>query len=308
MLHRVSALGAGVGQELGPGFGEKAEAETLRARRPSLVRLESQPTVERVIDFAGARALAKQYEPHLQLGWHTHSYAAFVLVLDGLFEESCGTKTDVRSRGGLRVLPAGEPHTNTYAASGARCFLFELPPAVECAWAMRSVSRLSVAHFAPASRPATIVAEMYGEFCVRDEMAPLALQGLSLELLAELGRVRHAPHHAPLWLTRTRLRIEREFRGAIDIVELAREAGVHPSHLNRMFRRHFACSPFQHVARLRIDWAKRELATSRHSLTTIAMAAGFSDQANFTRRFRQLTGYTPGIYRARYGTSAATAR
>jgi AraC family transcriptional regulator len=266
------------------------------------------PTIERVIEFAGARALAKQYEPHLQLGWHAHSYAAFVLVVEGTFEESCGTGTDVRSRGALRVLPAGEPHTNTYAASGARCFLLELPPAVEAAWAMRSTSLLSVAHLAPVSRPATIVAEMYDEFRVRDEMAPLALHGLSLELLAELGRVRHTQHHAPPWLTRTRMRIEGEFREPIDLVALARDAGVHPSHLNRMFRQHYACSPFQFVARLRIAWAKRELATSGRTLAAIATSAGFSDQANFTRRFRQLTGYTPGVYRAFYGAVAAAAR
>jgi AraC-like DNA-binding protein len=262
------------------------------------------PVTERVIEFAGARVLAKRYDARLRLPLHAHEHAALVLVLDGMFEETCQAGNELRLPGTLRVLPAGEPHANEYGDGGARSFLVELPPHIESAWVGGRASLLRVAHLSAGTRAATIVGDMYREYCAHDDMAPVALHGLGLELLAELARSSTSKHHAPRWLERARARFDGEFRQAIDIAEIARDAGVHASHFNRTFRHFYACSPFEYVARLRIAWAKRELALSERSIATIAVAAGYSDQANFTRRFRQLTGETPGAYRAAHARYA----
>jgi AraC family transcriptional regulator len=48
---------------------------------------------------------------------------------------------------------------------------------------------------------------------------------------------------------------------------------------------------------LRIEHACSALSETGSSLSSIALETGFSDQAHFTRRFKELTGMSPGRYR-----------
>jgi AraC family transcriptional regulator len=255
-------------------------------------------TSTRLTEFSGARALVKHYAPDLTLERHSHSYAALVLVLDGGFRETCGGGDDVRVPGALRTLPIEAPHANRYGASGARCFLVEIPEPVEERWTGTGGTLLRLGHHAVGTRPAILAGEMYRELCVSDHVSPLALHGLALELLAALGRAPRLTTRPPAWLTLARERLQDEFRDPLDLEGLARDAGVHPTHFTRAFRRHFACSPTEYVVRLRMEWAKAALLTSDVSLAAIALEAGYSDQASFTKRFRAVVGCTPGVFRA----------
>jgi AraC family transcriptional regulator len=76
---------------------------------------------------------------------------------------------------------------------------------------------------------------------------------------------------------------------------------VHPAHLSRAFRTYFKVSVGSYVRRLRLDWAREELARSTTSLATVALAAGFADQSHFTRAFKRHTGLTPQRFRRSTG-------
>ena len=102
---------------------------------------------------------------------------------------------------------------------------------------------------------------------------------------------------APSWLARVRARLESEFRTPLTLAALAADAGVHPVHLQRMFRRHYGRTPAHYAAQLRIAWAQHALSRPDTEIARVALEAGFSDQAHFTRRFRSFTGTTPGDYR-----------
>ena len=80
--------------------------------------------------------------------------------------------------------------------------------------------------------------------------------------------------------------------------ELAFEAGVHPMHLARAFRRYTGESIGQALRRLRVERASRLLVETSSSLAEIATASGFADQAHLTRVFRRHTAVTPARYRA----------
>ena len=61
------------------------------------------------------------------------------------------------------------------------------------------------------------------------------------------------------------------------------------------------CSPGEYQRRLRVEHAGRQLTTTRRSLAEIAAAAGFADQAHFSRVFKDQTGVTPTRFRATFG-------
>jgi AraC family transcriptional regulator len=84
----------------------------------------------------------------------------------------------------------------------------------------------------------------------------------------------------------------------ITLSSLAREAGVHPSHLARAFRAHYRQSIGAYLRALRIEWASRELASRAVSISEVGLRAGFYDHSHFTRVFRRHTGMTPAQFRA----------
>jgi AraC family transcriptional regulator len=128
-----------------------------------------------------------------------------------------------------------------------------------------------------------------------DSASDLVLQGLIYELVGELAR-RQSPKlaaDAPAWLRRAREMLHDLWNQSVSIEEVASAVGVHPSHLNRVFRAHLNQTPGEYLRRLRMERATREVISSDLPLKAIASLAGFSDQAHFTREFRRHHGVSP---------------
>jgi AraC family transcriptional regulator len=87
------------------------------------------------------------------------------------------------------------------------------------------------------------------------------------------------------------------FGSEITIEDMAREAGLSPSHFSRLFKEATGDTPYQFVMDYRIEQAKRMLAEKSRPLIDIALHCGFSDQPHFNRIFKRLTGQTPREYR-----------
>jgi AraC family transcriptional regulator len=133
------------------------------------------------------------------------------------------------------------------------------------------------------------------EMLATDSASDLVLQGLIYELAGELAR-RGSPKlapDAPAWLKRAREMLHDLWNQSVSIEEIAASVGVHPSHLNRVFRAHLNQTPGEYLRRLRMDRATREVIASDLPLKAIASLAGFSDQAHFTREFRRHHGVSP---------------
>jgi AraC family transcriptional regulator len=89
--------------------------------------------------------------------------------------------------------------------------------------------------------------------------------------------------------------IERHYRNAITLGDMAAAACLSPYHFSRLFRRKTGLTPHQYLVRTRVE-AVRRLIAGRHrsSLTDTATSVGFYDQSHLTRHFRRQFGTTPG--------------
>ena len=103
----------------------------------------------------------------------------------------------------------------------------------------------------------------------------------------------------PSWMTRVTQMLASDFRRPPGLEVLAAEAGVHPVHLSRAFRRFRGMGPAEYVRRLRIHFACSELMGRNVKLIDLAAEAGFADQSHFTRSFKLITGMTPCAFRRR---------
>ena len=129
------------------------------------------------------------------------------------------------------------------------------------------------------------------------EMDDEALRKLEQAMLEERPAT-DSGRKFPKWLERVRNILEQRFAEPFKLSEIAAEAGVHPVHLAREFRKHYGTSVGEYLRRVRIEYACRELMGSNAAVTNIAFAAGFADQSHFSRTFKRLCGTTPGRYRA----------
>lgn len=82
------------------------------------------------------------------------------------------------------------------------------------------------------------------------------------------------------------------------IGELTRRIGLSQSALERRFRRVVGASPRRFASLVRLQNVLRLRATGA-GLTTIAHAAGYSDQPHFNRDFKRFTRVAPGAFFAR---------
>ncbi len=72
-------------------------------------------------------------------------------------------------------------------------------------------------------------------------------------------------------------------------------SGVSLCHLIRLFQKHVGLTPYAYLTQIRIA-KSRHLLRLQTPVAQVALEVGFADQANFTKRFKQLTGATPAHY------------
>jgi AraC family transcriptional regulator len=78
---------------------------------------------------------------------------------------------------------------------------------------------------------------------------------------------------------------------------LSRTAGLSPFHFHRVFQALVGETPADFVKRVRLDKALWLMAfTPKQSLTSIAMASGFTSSSDFSRCFKQRFGVPPSVF------------
>ncbi len=119
-----------------------------------------------------------------------------------------------------------------------------------------------------------------------------------LELLLDaMGKP--AAHPNAVQLARAVAFMEQHFDRDLSREEVARAAGLSPSHFSHLMRDRAGITFTQLLLRIRLDHARRLLARDRLSVADIAAACGFNEQSYFTRVFKKAFNDTPADYRRR---------
>lgn len=235
------------------------------------------------------------------LPWHYHDRACLCLVLHGLYDEiysnriiSCNDKT-------LLLRPAGAKHKDKFYNVPVRCFLVEFTPT----WLKRITAHTNILASPlelKSCLPVHLAKRLYIESREVDNVTPLITEGLILELLAVGSRQvsRRVRGVKPRWLSNAEEMLRTMFQEPPSLAEIATAVGVHPTHLSREFRRYLYCTVGEYIRRLRIEYTCQQITSTDLPLAQIALDAGFTHQAHFSRTFKSIMGITPAKFRASY--------
>jgi AraC family transcriptional regulator len=238
------------------------------------------------------------YPAALRMPIHDHEPAYLSVLLKGAYTETSykGTRTCKPST--IVFHPPGDRHAVDFHNSEVRIFRVEM----KSGWLERMRDypvAFESTHFRGGFL-SSLCRRLYGEFQGNDVYSPLAIEGLMLEITAELTRrrLRKLEQAPPRWVKEARDAVRENILEPPSLDTLAQMVGVHPVSVAREFRRHYRCTVGEYVRQLRIDAACRELLESETPLSTVATNAGFYDQSHFANTFRRYTGMTPTQYRA----------
>ena len=227
---------------------------------------------------------------------HVHDVMVVSLMLSGIATERVHEGTREIKAQDLIVTPAYALHSYQFRESG-RWLNMQLSDS----WLARALDgnrldyhRSEIVHSGSA---ASWAMRVRSEVRAPDSASRIAIDGAMMLMIADMARNRiDGASTRPRWLRRVEDAIESSISSPPDVETLAGIAGVHASHLLRTFRRYHGATIANFVRERRIQRARTEVATSTRPLSTIAVDAGFADQAHFTRVFKQTFGETPGQY------------
>jgi len=260
-------------------------------------------------------------------GWRVHDVVCTAGPHDRPFEEQHGSALCIapvtqgtfqyRTRQGAAVLaPAavllGNPgdcfECGHEHGVGDRCLSFHFEPALleAIVAAVPGVRRLTFA--VPRLPPlAALLPLLAAAEAARDAGDRAALEEVALQLAAAVAATLADAPVAPRPSARDERRVSaalRRIEAAADaplgLAEMADEAATSPYHFLRVFTALVGMTPHQYLLHTRLRRAAVRLRASDAPIAAIAYDAGFNDLSTFNRRFRRVTGRSPGAYRARF--------
>jgi AraC family transcriptional regulator len=256
--------------------------------------------------FEGVSIAESCYVAGQRISAHAHDEPLLSLVLQGHATEQVGSHTRELGAHSLIYTPSYETHAHQYLTPGRW---------LNIQFSRRWFARVgagesplpTVPQILRAGAAVTWAARLGAELREPDRVSRFAIEGALLLLVADLSRLpSDGESRRPRWLQRVEDAIDAAGADTPSVADLATVAGVHASHLLRVFRRHHGTTIATYVRRRRIERARIEVAKGDRPLSMIALDAGFADQSHFTRVFRQTFGDTPARYaRAMRGGSKA---
>ena len=147
------------------------------------------------------------------------------------------------------------------------------------------------------------VHQIWLEFSAQEKARALVLRGLSGVLLGWIARqlqeeTSEAKLNESALVQRFKALIEQNYTAHWTVNQYAKALSISPTHLSRLTRSANGISALRMIEARLMREARRNLAYTNLSISTIAYALGFSDPAYFSRVFTRDAGVSPTVFRS----------
>ncbi len=90
--------------------------------------------------------------------------------------------------------------------------------------------------------------------------------------------------------------IQEDLKNA-NLQSIANQVGMHPAYLSRYFKDQFHENFIDYLTRVKMNCAIEMMKKEDASVTRISEVLGYSNEKNFSRAFKNYTGYPPGTFK-----------
>ncbi len=247
------------------------------------------------------RFRASVYEGQLRQPPHAHDHPQISLVLSGRLRESV-RGTDVLA-GSLSVVvkDTGVMHEDEFGPGRVAVAQLSLPGG-SLRDLMGTGDRTPVWHWSHH----VSVASPFMRLVTRAACGATMFASDDTDVVDVLAAITSRPQTAtrgapPRWLCDARDDLRETWRAGTRVSDVATRIGVHPVYLARCFRRWYGHSVSDELRMLRQRAATDAIVAGQHTLSAVAHAAGYADEAHLNREFRNMCGVAPGRFRRLLG-------
>lgn len=238
------------------------------------------------------------YRPGLRQRPHAHGEMHFSLILAGRVSEEVGSTTEYGGPMSVVVKDAGVVHANAFAPGITRIARLTLAGGTIASLVDDSKRAESWrwTHDARIARPFLRLvkrAKTHRIDVTRDDadLVDLLAVFTARKVAADQGT-------PPRWLSETIDAMRAEWKPGTTVADISRKANVHPVYLARCVRRWYGHGIAEELRRVRLTAASAAIADGKQTISVVAHATGFSDEAHLCREFSRTTGVAPGAYRS----------
>lgn len=215
------------------------------------------------------------------------------LRLDGTFYQSCKSGCFLAKPGQVEVVvkPYRGYYLNILTQDPELCDMLDHLPNFFTLWNMGEVVKLMHQIIATEDKTSLV--------------SRMQIQGMVCKILAILYQYRNNPQDTNsniLQHQKTLLMADKYIREhlseELSLAVLAKVCNLDPTYFHKLYTAAFGKTPAQRILGFRIAAAKTGLIERKVSLGELASKCGFSSQAYFCYKFKQVTGVTPMQYRS----------
>jgi AraC family transcriptional regulator len=236
------------------------------------------------------------YPENLSSDWHYHENAYFAFIQKGGSLERRKKENLQCYPGQLLFYNDQEAHQNEKYQRGSRNICLEL----QNEWFSKNQidkKWMEGAFNIENSTIKSLFVRIIRETVFNDDCSRIAIEGLLLQVYAEMLRNKNNVLQLPAWLQIVQSFLHDNWNKKITIAEIAKLANVHPITLSKEFPRFFNCSFGEYLRKLRLERSLALLKKTHIPLDEIALNCAFYDSSHYINTFKSFYGMTPSGYR-----------
>ena len=236
------------------------------------------------------------YPENLVSDWHYHENAYFAFIQKGGSLERRKNENIQCFPGQLLFYNDQEAHKNEKYQRGSKNICLEL----KNDWfSNNQIDKKSMEGAFNIEDKAikSLFVRIIKETIFNDDCSRIAIEGLLLQVYAEMIRSKNNVRQLPVWLQIVRSFLNDNWNKKITVAEIAKLANVHPITLSKEFPKFFNCTFGDYLRKLRLERSLDLLKKTSMSLDEIALNCAFYDSSHYINTFKSFYRMTPSTYR-----------